>query len=103
MWFFFKLSIGATDTAAVDRYRDACPRWTLRLIRYAQCPHSLLFFNLTSDRIYAVREEQQYKPMKKMTVDETPNDIQTQNKDAEKIDDPRLLRIGRKDTQKDDQ
>jgi hypothetical protein len=47
-----------------------------------------------------VCEEQQYKPMKTMMIDETPNEIQTQNKDAEKIEDPRLLRIGRKDTQK---
>jgi hypothetical protein len=38
--------------------------------------------------------------MKMMMIDETPNEIQTRNKDAEKIDDPRLLRIGRKDTQK---
>jgi hypothetical protein len=38
-----------------------------------------------------VREEQQYKPMKMMTINKTPNEIQTWNKDAEKIDDPRLL------------
>jgi hypothetical protein len=34
-----------------------------------------IFFYLTSDRIYAVRKEQQYKPMKMMTIDETPNEI----------------------------
>jgi hypothetical protein len=33
-------------------------------------------------------------------TNETPNEIQTRNKDAEKIEDPRLLRIGRKETQK---
>jgi hypothetical protein len=52
---------------------------------------ALFFFNLTSDRIYAVREEQQYKPRKMMTIDETPNEIQTRNKYAEKIARPRLL------------
>jgi hypothetical protein len=35
-----------------------------------------------------------------MTIKETQDKIQTQNKDAEKIEDPRLLGIGRKDTQK---
>jgi hypothetical protein len=57
--------------------------------------HALYFFkkNLTSDRIYAVLEEQQYKPMKMMMIDETPNEIQTQNKYAEKIARPRLLRM----------
>jgi hypothetical protein len=61
----------------------------------------LLFFDFQSDLLIdVVREEQRYKPMKKMMIKETPNEIQTRNKDAEKIEDPRLLQIGRKDTQK---
>jgi hypothetical protein len=41
-------------------------------------------------------------PRKKM-MKETQNKIQTRNYYAEKIEDPRLLPIGRRDTQKDDQ
>jgi hypothetical protein len=32
-------------------------------------------------------------------INETQDNIQTQNKDAEKIDEPKLLQIGRKHTQ----
>jgi hypothetical protein len=38
-----------------------------------------------------------------MTINETSNEIQTRNKDAEKIGEPRLRQIGRKDARKDDQ
>jgi hypothetical protein len=38
------------------------------------------------------------EPREKTTINEAPNKIQTQNEAAKKIDDPRLLRIGRKDT-----
>jgi hypothetical protein len=38
--------------------------------------------------------------MNKTMINTTRNKIQTQNKDAEKIEDPGLLRIGRKDMQK---
>jgi hypothetical protein len=33
----------------------------------------------------------QHDPTKKMRINENPNKIQTQNKDAEKIEDARLL------------
>jgi hypothetical protein len=39
-----------------------------------------------------------HSPTKKMRINENPNKIQTQNKDAGMIEDARLLRIGRKDT-----
>jgi hypothetical protein len=37
------------------------------------------------------------EPRKKKEIQETQDKIQIQNKDAEKIKDPRLLQIGRKD------
>jgi hypothetical protein len=38
-----------------------------------------------------------------MKINKRPNQIQTLNYYAEKIEEPRLLKIGRKYTQKDDQ
>jgi hypothetical protein len=57
---------------------------------------SFFFLTLTSDRIglwMLYVKKQQHKTMKKMTIDETPNEIQTRNKYAEKIARPRLLRM----------
>jgi hypothetical protein len=45
-------------------------------------------------------DEQLAPTMNKTTINNTRKEIQTRNKDAEKIEDPRLRRIGRKDTQK---
>jgi hypothetical protein len=47
--------------------------------------------------------EQASEPGKKMMLKDTGNEIQTQNEETEKNEDPRLLQIGRKDTRKDDQ
>jgi hypothetical protein len=41
-----------------------------------------------------------HRPTNKTMINNAQNEIQTRNKDAEKIEDPRLLWNGRKDTQK---
>jgi hypothetical protein len=43
------------------------------------------------------------EPRKKKEINETQDKIQIQNYYAEKIEEPRLQQIGRKDTRKDDQ
>jgi hypothetical protein len=82
------------------------PNWTPRCLQSAQA-HSLFFF--FSDRIrsalgsiYVTASEENRQhvaidPRKKM-MKETQDKIQTLNYYAEKIEDPRLLQIGRKGT-----
>jgi hypothetical protein len=49
------------------------------------------------------QKNEAHEPREKTTIKEAPNKIQIRNEDAEKIGEPRLLQIGRKDTRKDDQ